>query len=114
LNKCDFIITVIKGTEHLNSSGFFCFSKEKWSGVCNSSTKAINTCYKKVFHSNTKFSDLPVIGFDNSNIIQQLLSDIIFCPYMVSLGKLNIFVLEIEKSKKPEWNYAGEKYKSVF
>ncbi len=68
--------------------------------MCNSSTEAINTCYEKVFHSNAKFSSLPVIGFDNSNIVQQLLSDIIFCLYMVSLEKLNIFTLGIGKSKK--------------
>ena len=102
LNKCNFIITVVKGTEHSNSSGFFCFSEKKWSGVCNSSTEAINTYYKKVFHSNAKFSSSLVMGFDNSNIIQQLLSDIIFHSYVISLKKLNIFMLEIGKSKKPE------------
>jgi len=113
LNKCDFIITVVKGTEHPNS-GFFYFSEEKWLDVCNLSTEAINICYEKVFYSNAKFSGLSVMGFDNSNIIQQLLSDIIFHPYVISLGKLNIFVLGMGKSKNPEWNYAGEGYKSVF
>jgi len=54
------------------------------------------------------------MSFDNSNIIQQLLSDIIFRPYVISLKKLNIFMLGIGKSKKSEWNYAGEGYKSVF
>jgi len=77
-------------------------------------TEAINTCYKRIFYSNTKFSDLSVIGFNNSDIIQQLLDDIIFCLYIFSLRKLNIFMLEMGKSKDPEWNYAGEGYKSVF
>jgi hypothetical protein len=54
------------------------------------------------------------MGFDNSNIVQQLLSHVIFRPYMFSLRKLNIFVLGIGKSKKPEWNYAGEGYMSAF
>ncbi|RGB22494.1 hypothetical protein C1646_775994 [Rhizophagus diaphanus] len=83
-------------------------------GVCSSLTEAINTCYEKVFHSNAKFSGPQVKGFDNSNIIQQLLDDIIFRPYMISLGKLNIIVLGMGKSKKPERNYAGEGYKSIF
>ena len=69
LNKYEFIITVIKDTEHPNSPGFFCFSEKKWSGICNSLTEAINTCYEKVFHLNAKFSDLLVMGFDNSNIV---------------------------------------------
>ncbi|CAI2194618.1 11076_t:CDS:1 [Funneliformis geosporum] len=114
LNNCDFIFTVAKDTEYLNSPGFLCYIKETQSIVCSSSTEAINACYKKVFCSNAKFSDLPVMGFDNSNIVQQLLSDVVFHSYMFSLGKLNIFVLRMGKSKKPEWNYAGEGYKSVF
>jgi len=114
LNKCDFIITVVEDTKQLNSPGFLCFSEENRSGVCSSPTEAINTCYEKVFCSNAKFPGPQVMGFDNSNIIQQLLGDIIFRPYMISLGKLNVIVLGVGKSKKPEWNYAGEGYKSVF
>jgi len=82
--------------------------------VCSSSTEAINACYEKVFHSKAKFPGPPVMGFDNLDIVQQLLGDVIFRPYMFSLGKLNIFVLGMGKSKKPEWNYVGEGYKSVF
>ncbi|POG72949.1 hypothetical protein GLOIN_2v1840190, partial [Rhizophagus irregularis DAOM 181602=DAOM 197198] len=111
LKKCDFIITVVKDTQHPNSPGFLCFSEEYRSGVCSSPT---DTCYEKVFHSNAKFPGPQVMGFDNSNIIQQLLDDIIFRPYMISLVKLNVIVLGMGKSKKPEWNYAGEGYKSVF
>ncbi|GET51900.1 hypothetical protein GLOIN_2v1880126 [Rhizophagus irregularis DAOM 181602=DAOM 197198] len=111
LKKCDFIITVVKDTQHPNSPGFLCFSEEYRSGVCSSPT---DTCYEKVFHSNAKFPGPQVMGFDNSNIIQQLLDDIIFRPYMISLEKLNVIVLGMGKSKKPEWNYAGEGYKSVF
>ena len=33
------------------------------------------------------------MGFDNSNIVEQLLSDVTFRPYMFKLEKLNIFVL---------------------
>jgi hypothetical protein len=33
---------------------------------------------------------------------------------MIDLGKLNIIVLKMGKSKKLEWNYAGEGYKSIF
>ncbi|CAI2178751.1 5561_t:CDS:1 [Funneliformis geosporum] len=54
------------------------------------------------------------MGFDNSNIIQQLLGNVIFHPFMFNLGKLNIFVLGIEKSKNLKWNYVGERYKSIF
>src|SRR4051794_18334135 len=32
---------------------------------------------------------------------------------MIDLGKLNIIVLKMGKSKKLEWNYAGEGYKSI-
>ena len=50
------------------------------------------------------------MGFDDSNIAQQLLSDIIFHPYAFSLKKLKIFVMGMGKSKKLEWNYAREGY----
>lgn len=114
LNKCDFIIIVVEDTKHPNSPGFLCFSEKNRSGICSSPTEAINTCYEKVFRSNAKFPGPQVMGFDDPNIIQQLLSDIIFRPYIISLGRLNVIVLGIGKSKKPEWNYAGEGYKSVF
>jgi hypothetical protein len=91
-----------------------CFSEENQSGVCSSPIEAINACYEKVFRSNAKFPSPQVMGFDNSNIIQQLLGDIIFRPYMISLGKFNVIVLGMGKSKKPEWNYAEEGYKSIF
>ncbi|PKK64716.1 hypothetical protein RhiirC2_854119, partial [Rhizophagus irregularis] len=113
LNKRNFIITVVNDAERPNFPGFLCYSKENQSGVCSSPTEAINTCYEKVFDSNAKFPGPQVMGFDNSNIIQQLLNGIVFRPYMISLGKLNVIVLGMGKSKKPEWNYAGEGYKSV-
>ncbi|CAI2192624.1 15342_t:CDS:2, partial [Funneliformis geosporum] len=72
----------VKGyAKHPNSPGFFCCSEEKQSGICSSSTEAINACYKEVFHSNAKFPSPPVMGFDNSNVVKQLFSDVIFCPY---------------------------------
>ncbi|UZO04434.1 uncharacterized protein OCT59_024820 [Rhizophagus irregularis] len=108
------IVYLETDTQHPNSPGFLCFSEENRSGVYSSPTEAINTCYEKVFRSNVKFPGPQVMGFDNSNIIQQLLDDIIFHPYMISLRKLNVIVLEMGKSKKLEWNYAGEGYKSVF
>src|ERR1051325_3510702 len=64
LNNCDFIITVVENTERPNSPGFLCFSQENRSGVCNSSTEAINTCYERIFPSNTKFPGPPVMGFE--------------------------------------------------
>jgi hypothetical protein len=115
LNDCNFIITVVKGyAGHSNSPGFFCCSEEKQSGICGSSTEAINACYEEVFRSNAKFPGPPVMGFDNSDVVEQLFSDVIFRPYTFNLGRLNIFVLGMGKSKKPEWNYAGDGYKSIF
>ncbi|CAI2200110.1 19651_t:CDS:2, partial [Funneliformis geosporum] len=87
---------------HPNSPGFFCCSEEKQSGIYSSLAEVINTCYKEVFRSNTKFSSPLVIGFDNSDVVEQLFSDIIFRSYTFSLGRLNIFVLEMGKSKKPD------------
>src|SRR3954469_18872822 len=107
LKDCNFIITVVKGyAEHPNSPEFFCYYEDKQSGVYGSSTEAINTCYKEVFRSNAKFPGPLVMSFDNSTIVEQLLSDAIFRSYMFKLEKLNIFVLGMGKSKKSEWNYA--------
>src|SRR3954469_14248876 len=52
LYNCNFIITVVKGyAGHSNSPGFFCYSEERQTGICSSSTEAINACYKEVFRS---------------------------------------------------------------
>ncbi|CAB4492510.1 hypothetical protein GLOIN_2v1840448 [Rhizophagus irregularis DAOM 181602=DAOM 197198] len=101
LNKCNFIITVVNDAEHQNSPGFLCDSKENQLGVCSSPTEAINTCYEKVFRSNAKFPGPHVMGFDNSNIIQQLLSEEEYKSILQSNfnGIKSAFVQEIEDNE---------------
>ncbi|CAB4440427.1 unnamed protein product [Rhizophagus irregularis] len=101
LNECNFIITVVNDAEHQNSPGFLCDSKENQLGVCSSPTEAINTCYEKVFRSNVKFPGPHVMGFDNSNIIQQLLSEEEYKSVLQSNfnGIKSAFVQEIEDNE---------------
>ncbi|CAG8636671.1 5055_t:CDS:1, partial [Scutellospora calospora] len=37
---------------------------------------AINICYQKVFEAKTEYSSLAAVGFENEDIIQQLITDV--------------------------------------
>lgn len=54
------------------------------------------------------------MGFDIPHISETLLSDVHFRPFAFKVENLNIMVFSIGVSKNPDWNYAGEGYKSSF
>ncbi|CAG8798980.1 13934_t:CDS:2, partial [Gigaspora rosea] len=84
------------------------------SNVCKSSSEAITSVYQLAFSTKTKFNGLLVMGFDNSEICNLLLSDIYFRPFSFKISNLNLVISEIGISNNPNWNYAGKGYKSSF
>jgi hypothetical protein len=122
INKRDFIITVVQGnTEDTTDPnynefqpGYICRSEGLCSNVCNSSSQAITSVYQKVFSNKTKHAGPLVMGFDIPHISETLLSDVHFHPFAFKIENLSIMVFSIGVSKNPDWNYAGEGYKSSF
>jgi len=80
LNGKEFVITVISNDKNFLKPGFLCTCGEIKSEIESSPSAAIKTCYQIIFGTKTEYSDLAVIGFENENIIQQLIVDILFFP----------------------------------
>ncbi|PKC15243.1 hypothetical protein RhiirA5_408394 [Rhizophagus irregularis] len=111
----DFIIEVVKIFSNYGQiPGYICKCDGIQGELCESLTAAVNSVYKKIFHTNAKYSGPAVMGFDIPVISEVLLKDLPFRAFIFSLGKLNIWVLGIGKSNKNEWNFAGTGYKTSF
>jgi hypothetical protein len=54
------------------------------------------------------------MGFDIPHISEALFFDVHFRPLVFKIENLSIMVFSIGVSKNPDWNYAGEGYKSSF
>ncbi|GBC00585.1 hypothetical protein RclHR1_03900002 [Rhizophagus clarus] len=115
LKDRDFIIEVVETSSNYGQiPGYICKCDGIQNELCDSLTAAVNSIYKKIFQTNAKYSGPVVMGFDIPIISEILLKDLSFCTFIFSLGKLNIWVLEIGKSNKNEWNFAGIGYKTSF
>jgi hypothetical protein len=115
LNGRDFIITVLEpdiGTSPGPRYQATCDSKH--SEICSNSSAAITSLYQDLFGTKTKFSGPLIMGFDQQVIVEELLKNIQFQPFEVSVEKLRIIVFGIGVSKNQEWNYAGAGYQSSF
>ncbi|RIB04744.1 hypothetical protein C2G38_2221483 [Gigaspora rosea] len=111
INDRDFMITVIQNDLE---PGFLCQSEDLQSNVCKSSLEAITSIYQLAFSTKTKFNGLLVMGFNNSEICNLLLSDIYFQPFSFKISNLNLVLFEIGILNNPNWNYASKGYKSSF
>ncbi|CAG8857126.1 46474_t:CDS:2, partial [Gigaspora margarita] len=68
---------------------------------------------RQLFGTKTKFSGPLVMGFNQSDIVKQLLEDINFQPFEFYLDQLRIVVFGIGVSKNQDWNYVGTRYQSL-
>ena len=111
----DFIIEILEVSSNYGQiPGYICKCDGIQSELCESFITAVNSVYKKIFQTKAKYSELAIMGFDIPVISEALLKDLPFCVFFFSLGKLHIWVLEIGKSNKSEWNFAGMGYKTSF
>ncbi|CAG8464607.1 18162_t:CDS:2 [Gigaspora margarita] len=92
LNKKSFIIAVLSDSQNPLKSAFQCTCGDVQSEPEAHPSTAVNTCYKRVFGTNTEYSGLEVIGFDNEAIIQELITDISFFPIFLRIEKLNVVI----------------------
>ncbi|CAG8609867.1 6041_t:CDS:2, partial [Diversispora eburnea] len=108
LNKYDFIITILEpNTQNLSGPRYQVTCGLKSSEICTSSSMAITSLYQQIFNTKTKFSGLLVMGFDQQDIVNQMLENIQFRPFEFFIEKLRIIIIEIVWIKidnKPKYN----------
>ncbi len=113
LNKREFIITIVIGNKDNNKflPGYVC-QCETIVEIANDPTNAISKVYSKVFATETRYSGLLIMGWNDENIIKELYEDVSFIPQLFLLEKIKIFVYGTGYSSRTDWFYAGPGYKS--
>jgi len=75
LNKTKFIVRIVSAEDGIKS-GYVCES-DVAAKVYLSASEAVNKTYNNLFNNKTRYSGPSVLGFDNENITQELLSDVV-------------------------------------
>ncbi|CAG8834285.1 23078_t:CDS:1, partial [Racocetra persica] len=105
------ITTRIVQENMLNSQvpGFCCEENGISGDLLDNPTQAINSFYDKLFaedKKNTRYSGPQIMGFDDQTILSELISDISFQPFNISINKLSIIIHSIGVSLNKDWGYA--------
>ncbi|CAG8731742.1 35737_t:CDS:2, partial [Racocetra persica] len=92
-----FIIQVVQGNKYNNLLPRFLYESllESNNEVKNDSIAAISKLYKKIFQTETHFSGVSMIGMDDNNILDELVSDLSFQLFMINLQKISIVIHSI-------------------
>ncbi|CAJ0845513.1 9586_t:CDS:10 [Entrophospora sp. SA101] len=116
LNKTHFFITIIEGHKDcLHKPGYICEANNLTSDIFDNVSAAVTTLYKQLFPSSeTKFSGPLIIGHDKPEINNQLLTDVIFCPFNCMYNKFTIFIYGIGVSSDDGMCNVGPGFKSSF
>ena len=96
LNKIKFIIRIVSVEDGIQP-GYVC-ETDVAAKIHLSASKAINEFYNNLFNNKTRYSGPSVLGFDDENIIQELLSDVLFCPFKITVDKLSILIIKLGDS----------------
>jgi hypothetical protein len=103
LNETKFIVRIVSAEDGIKP-GYICES-DVASKVCLSASEAVNKTYNNLFNNKTRYSGLSVLGFDNENITQELLSDVLFCPFKITVDKLPILIIKLGDSNDNNMGY---------
>ena len=96
LNKTKFIVRIVSAEDGIKP-GYICES-DIAAKVYLSTSEAVNKTYNNLFNNKTQYSEPLVLGFDNENITQELLSDVLFSPFKIIVGKLSILIITLGDS----------------
>ncbi|CAG8606057.1 40541_t:CDS:2 [Gigaspora margarita] len=66
------------------------------SNIYRSSSEAITSIYQQAFSTKTRLDGLLVMGYDDLEICEMLLSNIYFHPYTFTIGSLNLTIFRID------------------
>ncbi|CAG8721059.1 9122_t:CDS:2, partial [Funneliformis caledonium] len=81
----------------INQPGYTYQYDSDSSEIEDNPTNTITSLYRKIFKTQTKISGSMVMSFDKESIFSELLHDIEFCPYSISLAdKLSIMIFSLE------------------
>jgi hypothetical protein len=112
LSNIIFLMEIVLNTDL--KPGFSCEVGEE-SIVCETPSAAINYMYKKITNKKgTTYSGNVVLGFDNLEVTNELLKDVDFQPFMVTLENINIFIFAIGSGWNANWGGVGEGFCSSF
>jgi hypothetical protein len=97
LKNRPFIVRVVQGNEHNNLlPGFLCESLlESNEKAENNPTSAISKLYKKIFKNETRFSGILMMGMEDTDILNELVSDLSFQPFLINIPKIKILIHSI-------------------
>ncbi|RHZ74545.1 hypothetical protein Glove_221g18 [Diversispora epigaea] len=113
LNGKNFIMRILKRNNY--QPGYTCQCDSNSSEIEDNPTNAITSIYKQIFKTQTKILGSIVMGFDKESIISELLYNIEFHSYSISIeSKLSIMVFGLDISKNEGWMGAGEGYMASF
>jgi hypothetical protein len=112
INNKSFYTQVQEGNEsHENRPGYLCKSGLKFSDIEEKPTPAIASLYKRIFpETNTNFSGPQILGWNDPELLEQSLVDIEFRPFLIKIGKYNIYVTALGE---PDIMKAGIGYTAV-
>ncbi|CAB4384438.1 unnamed protein product [Rhizophagus irregularis] len=96
LNKTKFIVRIVSAEDNMKP-GYVCES-DVAAKIYLSASEAVNKTYNNLFNNKTRYSGPSVLGFDNENITKELLSDVLFCPFKITVDKLSILIINLGNS----------------
>ncbi|CAB4401772.1 unnamed protein product [Rhizophagus irregularis] len=96
LNKTKFIVRIVSAEDNMKP-GYVCKS-DVAAKIYLSASEAVNKTYNNLFNNKTRYSGPSVLGFDNENITKELLSDVLFCPFKITVDKLSILIINLGNS----------------
>ncbi|PKY62343.1 hypothetical protein RhiirA4_488660 [Rhizophagus irregularis] len=99
INGKKFIMRILEGNKFdLNQPGYTCQCDSDSSEIEDNPTNAITSLYRQIFKTQTKISGSMVMSFDKDSIFTELLQNIEFRPYSISIAdKLTIMVFSLER-----------------
>ncbi|RHZ82825.1 hypothetical protein Glove_103g290 [Diversispora epigaea] len=95
LNGREFVITVTSNDKNPLKPGFQCICGEFKSEIELYPSTAVKSCYQSIFNSKTEYSGLAIMGFENENIIQQLIADILFFPIFLRIENFLVVITNL-------------------
>ncbi|RHZ86828.1 hypothetical protein Glove_43g54 [Diversispora epigaea] len=105
LNGREFVITVTSNDKNPLKPGFQCICGEFKSEIELYPSTAVKSCYQSIFNSKTEYSGLAIMGFENENIIQQLIADILFFPIFLRIENFLVVITNLGSLPKHDGNF---------
>jgi hypothetical protein len=104
LKNRPFIIRVIQGNKCNNLlPGFLCESLQESNDEAEDNpTSAISKLYKKIFKTTTRFSGTLMMGLEDTDILNELVSDLSFRPFSINISQIKILIHSIGTPTKQE------------